>query len=257
MKKIMSRKSMLAVIVISFTAAFGRAAASAPAISAQPVISTSPRSLIINGKPFFMLSGAMHYFRVPKQQWRDRLEKMREAGINTIDTYIPWNWHEATKGQADYSEFEEFEQLVREMGFFMLARPGPYICSEWFAGAYPEWLNATGVKLRSTEPVHLEAVENYYNTVLPIIRRRLITHGGSIILVQIENEYNYAEVEFTPPKKLRYINFLYDLAMKNGIDTPIITCWTHEARDETTTMGRAVIDTMNLYVNADFDRIET
>ena len=54
----------------------------------------------INGKPFRLFSGAMHYFRVPRAYWGDRFAKMRAAGFNCVETVMCWNLHEPHEGEA-------------------------------------------------------------------------------------------------------------------------------------------------------------
>ena len=96
----------------------------------------------INGRDAFVFSGAFHYPRCPRALWRDRLVKFRHAGFNTIETYVFWNYHEPDEGHSDLSEFEGFVKFVKEMGFWMIARPGPYVCAEWDAGGFPHWVRA-------------------------------------------------------------------------------------------------------------------
>ena len=102
----------------------------------------------IEGKDIFILSAAFHYFRCPQELWRDRFRKIKEAGFNTVETYVPWNWHERNmpKNVDDYSQFD-FDDLKawlrmahEEFGFYTIVRPGPFICAEWAGGAYPRWL---------------------------------------------------------------------------------------------------------------------
>ena len=97
----------------------------------------------LDGSPIRILSGAVHYFRIPHQYWRDRLEKVRGAGLNTVETYIAWNVHEPEPGRYNFAEnvdFVQFIKLAQEVGLYVIVRPGPYICSEWEWGGHPFWL---------------------------------------------------------------------------------------------------------------------
>ena len=99
-------------------------------------------------KGYFILSAAFHYFRCPQELWRDRFRKIKEAGFNTVETYVPWNWHERNmpKSVDDYSQcnFDDLKAWLHmaheEFGLYTIVRPGPFICAEWAGGAYPRWL---------------------------------------------------------------------------------------------------------------------
>jgi beta-galactosidase len=137
----------------------------------MPVLRTAPEGFRLDGEPFRLISGALHYFRVHPGQWRDRLRKARLLGLNTVDTYVPWNLHEPRAGEfrADGGlDLERFLRLAAEEGLYVLVRPGPYICAEWEGGGLPAWLLAEpDMRLRSTDPRYLEAVERYFGALLP------------------------------------------------------------------------------------------
>ncbi|MCD6218948.1 beta-galactosidase, partial [Candidatus Calescamantes bacterium] len=110
----------------------------------QNVISYDNMSFLIRNERKLIISGEIHYFRLPRELWHDRLEKMRLCGLNTISTYIPWNYHEFYEGNFEFSgdkDIEHFFRLCRDMGFYIIARVGPYICAEWDFGGFPVWLN--------------------------------------------------------------------------------------------------------------------
>ncbi len=94
----------------------------------------------------------------------------------------------------DLAEFEDFVKLVQEMGFMMIVRPGPYICAEWERGGFPSWVAAKRFPLRTNDPQSLQTSQHWYSAVLPIIMQHQVTLGGPIIMVQVENEY-----DFSPP----------------------------------------------------------
>ncbi len=200
----------------------------------------------IQNKDSFVYSAAFHYPRCPQALWRDRLAKLKLAGYNTIETYVFWNYHEPVEGRANLGEFEAFVAIVKEMGFWMIARPGPYVCAEWDAGGFPHWVIAKRFPLRSNHPESLRTSEHWFNQVLPVIQRNQITRSGPIIMVQVENEY-----DFSPPipdaDKKAYLSALAQMAWTQGIDVPLITCWTHQARENSDYAMGQIMDTCNFY----------
>lgn len=148
---------------------------------------------LLDGRPVRILSGALHYFRVHPDQWADRIEKARLLGLNTIETYVPWNDHESRPGSwtADGAlDLGRFLDLVHAAGLHAIVRPGPYICAEYDNGGLPAWLfTDPEVGIRRFEPRFMAAVENYLRRVYEIVAPRQIDHGGPVVLVQIENEY--------------------------------------------------------------------
>ena len=151
------------------------------------------RDFLLNDHPFHILSGAIHYFRVHPDLWADRIRKARLMGLNTIETYVPWNEHSPTPGVFDTSgglNLGRFLDLVAAEGMKAIVRPGPYICAEWDNGGLPAWLYTDpGVGVRSSEPGYLAAVDSYFEALLPIVVERQISRGGPVVLLQIENEY--------------------------------------------------------------------
>ncbi|MCR2783462.1 MULTISPECIES: beta-galactosidase family protein [unclassified Microbacterium] len=148
---------------------------------------------LLDGEPHRIISGAMHYPRVHPDLWRDRLRKAKLMGLNAIETYVFWNAHEPVPGQWDASgalDLGRFLDLIAEEGMHAIVRPGPYVCAEWHNGGLPTWLTAdTEMTLRSSDPTYLAAVTSYLDRVNAIVAPRQIDQGGSVILVQIENEY--------------------------------------------------------------------
>jgi beta-galactosidase len=148
---------------------------------------------LLDGSPLQIISGAMHYPRIHPGLWRDRIRKARLMGLNTIETYVAWNAHEPIRGEWDASgpnDLGLFLDLIAEEGMHAIVRPGPYVCAEWHNGGLPTWLTADPtMRLRSSDPRYLAAVTGYLEKVNEIIAPRQIDTGGSVILVQIENEY--------------------------------------------------------------------
>ena len=97
----------------------------------------------LDGEPFVVISGAMHYFRIPCEYWYDRLLKLKECGFNCVETYTCWNLHEPRPGEYDFSgrlDIERFIKIAAELGLYVILRPGPYICAEWEFGGLPWWI---------------------------------------------------------------------------------------------------------------------
>uniref|UniRef100_A0A803Y8A2 Acid beta-galactosidase n=1 Tax=Meleagris gallopavo TaxID=9103 RepID=A0A803Y8A2_MELGA len=115
------------------------------------------------------------------------------AGLNAVQVYVPWNYHEPQPGVYDFTgdrDVEAFLDLAAELGLLVILRPGPYICAEWDMGGLPAWLLwKADIILRSSDPAYLAAVDAWLHVLLPKIKPRLYQHGGNIISVQVENEY--------------------------------------------------------------------
>lgn len=176
---------------------------------------------LLNGEPHRVLSGALHYFRVHPEQWADRIHKAKLMGLNTIETYVAWNAHEPRKGEWDatgWNDLGRFLDLVAAEGMHAIVRPGPYICAEWHNGGLPTWLTAMpGIGLRRSEPAYLAEVETYLRRVYDIVAPRQITHGGPVVLVQIENEYG------AYGNDTAYLELLVEITRAAGITVPLTT----------------------------------
>ncbi|XP_075772229.1 LOW QUALITY PROTEIN: beta-galactosidase-like [Pelodiscus sinensis] len=154
-----------------------------------------------DGAPFRYVSGSIHYARVPRPAWRDRLRKMYMSGLNAVQVYVPWNYHEPLPGVYDFSgdrDLGSFLELTAELGLLVILRPGPYICAEWEMGGLPAWLLwKPDIVLRSSDPDYLRAVDSWLGVLLPRVRPHLYQNGGNIISVQVENEYgSYAACDY-------------------------------------------------------------
>jgi beta-galactosidase len=148
---------------------------------------------LMDGKPFQVISGEMHYPRVPRAYWPDRFRKARAMGLNTITTYVFWNVHEPRPGVYDFSGQNDIAEFIREAqaeGLNVIVRPGPYICGEWELGGYPSWLlKDRSLVLRSSDPKYTAAVHTWLMRLGQEIKPLLAKNGGPIIAVQLENEY--------------------------------------------------------------------
>ena len=147
----------------------------------------------LNDKPFIIMSGAIHYFRVPREYWKDRLEKLKACGLNTVETYVSWNLHEKKQGEYDFTgmlDIREFILLAKELGLYVIVRPGPYICAEFDSGGFPAYLyKDRNINLRSSDEKYLGYVKKWFARLFKEFVDLQISNGGNIIAMQIENEY--------------------------------------------------------------------
>lgn len=221
--------------------------------------------MTIDDNDVFIYSAAFHYFRCPQELWRDRFRKIKEAGFNTVETYVPWNWHERDMprdvkdfSKCDFTDLKAWLKMAQEeFGFYTIVRPGPFICAEWAGGAHPRWLGKfcpekydTSFWLRSDNPEYIKWSKHWYDAVCPIFASEQITNkpkgSKGIILVQLENEYIYFDM--SSEGKIRYFKALYQAAKANDIQVPLFTCVTPEARDCKDSEISQVFDMDNQYV---------
>jgi hypothetical protein len=229
--------------------------------------------LTIDGKDVFIYSGAFHYFRCPKELWPDRFQKIKNAGFNAVETYVPWNWCERAMpagtndfSKVDLQDFDDWLTMAEHFGFYVIVRPGPYICAEWATGGFPEWLLTKKPQnplreegwLRSDDPVFLAWSKHWYDAVCPVIARHQITRrapgSGGVILVQVENEYD--STPFSDAVKINHIRALAVYARADGIDVPLISCWTHQVRGSADPVLRQIFDCCNFYPRWGVDSTE-
>ncbi|WP_327159424.1 beta-galactosidase [Streptomyces zaomyceticus] len=188
----------------------------------MPVLQTDKAGFLLDGRPFRFLSGGLHYFRVHPEQWRDRLRKARLMGLNTVETYVPWNLHQPRPDRFVLDgglDLPRFLELAAAEGLHVLLRPGPYICAEWEGGGLPSWLLAEpDIRLRSRDPRFLAAVDDFFGRLLPPLRPHLASRGGPVLAVQVENEYGaYGD-------DTAYLEHIADSLRAHGVDVPLFTC---------------------------------
>lgn len=177
--------------------------------------------IYLNGEKFKIISGSIHYFRVVPEYWKDRLEKLKAMGCNTVETYVAWNIHEPKEGEFHFEEENDlcgFIELAQELGLYVILRPSPYICAEWEFGGFPAWLlTKPGIRLRCNNKVYLDCVERYYDKLIPMIVPYQFTKGGPVLMLQIENEYG----SYGNDKE--YLNALKTMMVERGIEIPFVT----------------------------------
>jgi beta-galactosidase len=150
-------------------------------------------TFLLDGKPMQLISGEMHCTRIPRASWRARMKMAKAMGLNTIGTYVFWNAQEPEEGRYDFTgnnDIAEFIRIAKEEGLWVILRPSPYACAEWEFGGYPWWLlKDKTLKVRSKDPKFLKAYHDYIMQLGKQLSPLLVTNGGNILMVQIENEY--------------------------------------------------------------------
>ena len=225
----------------------------------------------IEGEDTFLYSGSFHYFRCPEGLWPERLAKIRAAGFNAIETYVPWNFHEPRKPRSvedfsgvDLGELDRFLTLAEGMGLHTIVRPGPYICAEWATGGFPQWLVAMKPKgsgkeawLRSDDPLYLAWSRHWLRAVAQVLKKhelwRKPVGAKGTILVQIENEYDFFPLP--EARKRAHLEALARALTDEGIETPLFTCWTRTVRGAKSGPLTQVFDNPNIYPRLDVEGI--
>jgi beta-galactosidase len=183
---------LLSPAILAAISCFLLLTASKPAQQSR-ALSISGNHFVSDGKPYQIISGAMHYPRIPREYWADRLQKAHAMGLNTVETYIFWNLHEPQPGVFNFAgnlDVAEYVRLAQQEGLNVIVRPGPYVCSEWDFGGLPAWLFADpNIEVRTTDPKFLAAADRYLMRVGQELAPLQASRGGPIIMVQIENEY--------------------------------------------------------------------
>lgn len=178
-------------------------------------------TFLLDGEPFTILSGAIHNTRVHPTDWHHSLYNLKAMGFNTVETYFTWNTIEPRPGEFDFTGFNDIAAFLDEaasLGLWAIVRPSPFICGEWEWGGMPSWLmKDRSLRPRSRDPKFLELVAAYYDQLMPLLVPRQITHGGNILMMQIENEYgSYCEDK-------EYLRAIRDLMVERGVDVPLCT----------------------------------
>jgi beta-galactosidase len=189
---------------------------------AKHTFTFSKTDFLLDGSPFQIISGEMHPARIPAEYWKHRIQMAKAMGCNTISVYLFWNYHEGEEGVYDFEtgnhNIKEFFRLVQEEGLWLILRPGPYVCAEWELGGIPPYLlRIPDIKLRCMDERYMKAAERYIGKLAQEIKPFLVTNGGSLLMLQIENEYG----SFGNDRN--YITRLRDVWRENGIDVPTFT----------------------------------
>lgn len=177
------------------------------------------KEFFLDGKPFCLAVGDMHYFRTLPKGWERRLRLMKHFGLNTVQTYVPWNLHEEEEGSFCFDghlDLSAFLKLCQDLGLYVFLRPSGYICSEWDCGGLPAWLlRDPYMQPRCSYPPFLEALEKYTKRLAKEFVPYLSTNGGPILAVCVENEYG------SYGNDRNYLDFLCKLYRDCGVDVPL------------------------------------
>ena len=209
------------IFLIAFFALWCNSARmSAQSASSHHTFRVAGRQFLLDGKPFQIISGSMHYTRIPRTQWRDRFRKARAMGLNTISSYVFWDVHEPRPGVFDFSGQNDLAEYIREAqkaGLYVILRPGPYVCAEWDLGGYPSWLlKDHSLVLRSTDPKYMAAVRVWFQHLGKIIHPLLLQNGGPILAIQVENEYGSFGDDH------QYMREMEAMLKQTGMNAPVL-----------------------------------
>jgi beta-galactosidase len=185
---------------------------------------------LLDGKPFKVLSGELHYARIPREYWHARLKMARAMGLNTIATYVFWNVHEPSPGQYNFSgnaDLVAFIKAAQEEGLYVILRAGPYSCAEWEFGGYPAWLlkdPRMSTALRTNDPAFMVPVERWINRLSQETAPLQIGRGGPILITQVENEYgSWVEHDTAPPDPNHtYMTHMRDIFLRAGFTDSLL-----------------------------------
>ena len=184
-------------------------------------LTPTPDGFLRHGEPHLVISGAIHYFRVHPEQWRDRLRRLVAMGCNTVETYVAWNIHQPAPGQTTFEGFSDlgrFLDLAAEEGLDAIVRPGPYICAEWENGGFPGWILADrNLRLRNRNAPYLALVDAWFDQLIPVVAERQAARGGNVVMVQVENEYGSFGDDTV------YLAHLRDGLIARGIEELLVT----------------------------------
>jgi hypothetical protein len=187
-------------------------------------VSYDAQSLLIDGRRIWLVCGAIHYARVPHELWAQRISAAKQAGLNCIETYVFWNFHEPQPGVFRFDgdrDLRRFIQLVGEAGMWCVLRPGPYVCAEWDFGGMPAWLHENeDLKIRQDHPAFLQACARYLDAVMKQVADLQVTHDGPILLIQNENEWFCHNDE----QGEQYLGQLSRYLRESGCSVPLINC---------------------------------
>lgn len=173
-------------------------------------------TFLLNGQPFVVKATELHYPRIPRPYWDQRIKMCKSLGMNTICLYVFWNIHEQQEGKYDFTgnnDVAAFCRLAQRNGMYVIVRPGPYVCAEWEMGGLPWWLlKKKDIRLREDDPYFLARVKAFEAEVGRQLAPLTIQNGGPIIMVQVENEYGSYGVN------KQYVSLIRDIVKASGFD---------------------------------------
>ncbi|MFJ8436748.1 beta-galactosidase family protein [Kitasatospora sp. NPDC094019] len=187
----------------------------------HPALTLDEDTFLRAGRPHRIVSAAIHYFRIRPELWSDRLLRLRAMGVNTVETYVAWNFHQPAPGTSDFTGDRDLAAFVRaagDLGLDVIVRPGPYICAEWEFGGLPAWLLADpALRLRRVDGPYLAAVDAWFDALVPVLLPLLASAGGPVVAVAVENEYG------SYGNDTAYLEHLRDGLVRRGVDCLLFT----------------------------------
>ena len=173
-------------------------------------------TFLLNSQPFVVKAAELHYPRIPRPYWDQRIKMCKALGMNTICLYVFWNIHEQQEGKYDFTgnnDVAAFCRLAQKNGMYVIVRPGPYVCAEWEMGGLPWWLlKKKDIRLREDDPYFLARVKAFEAEVGRQLAPLTIQNGGPIIMVQVANEYGSYGVN------KQYVSQIRDIVKASGFD---------------------------------------
>lgn len=182
-----------------------------------PDISWDMHSLIVDGKRMTPVMGEIHYSRLPENEWRASVRKMKDGGVTMIATYVFWNHIEENEGIFNWSgqrNLRRFLEICRDEGMPVVLRVGPFCHGEARCGGIPDWIFEKGIKSRSESPEFLAAVERLYRQIFTQVQGLQWKEGGPVMACQFDNEYRGHG---------SYLMSLKKIANDIGFDLPLYT----------------------------------
>jgi len=177
---------------------------------------------LLDGKRLQIRCGEIHFARIPREYWENRIKLCKAMGLNTVCAYLFWNYHEFEKGKFDWEgqrDIVEFCRLAQKEGMWVVLRPGPYVCAEWEMGGLPWWLlKKEDMKLRSLDPDFMNESKRWLKEVGRVLGSMQVTKGGPILMAQVENEYGYYGSDAEYMKQMR------QAMIDAGFDIPLFAC---------------------------------
>ncbi|KAG9443679.1 hypothetical protein H6P81_015019 [Aristolochia fimbriata] len=203
-------------------------------VSLATEVSFDGRAIIINGERRVLISGSIHYPRSTPEMWPDLIQKAKEGGLDTIETYIFWDVHEPRYREYNFEgnlDFIRFLKNIQEAGLYAVLRIGPYVCAEWSYGGFPRWLHQMkGIELRTDNEIYKNEMQNFTTLIVDMVKKEnlLAPQGGPIIITQIENEYGNIADKYGNRGK-EYIKWCAKMAESLDVKVPWIMCQQSDA----------------------------
>jgi hypothetical protein len=253
---LMIRAAFLFVLLLALGVTLQPKPSAAQSAAPVQIINGHPQ-FQLHGQPFFAHSTAFFYNRLPRDEWGVSLAKLKALGINTIDLYLAWNWHEPEEGKLDFDghtnprrDVKGLLAMLDEMGFAVIARPGPVILNEWRNGGYPDWLLARpeyGMHeaarrdghyppLAALNPInseeasrqwlanktHLQYTQRWFATVMrELLKDRQAPNGGNLIAIQLDDDQAINRANYNGPVFWQYMNTLAAYLREAGATVPV------------------------------------